>query len=87
MPFAPVNHFAAVVEDPQVKHLGTIIEMDLPRIGRVKGINSAVHYDRQREANRMAPPVLGEHNDNVLCEAGFSAGDIKRLREGGALDP
>lgn len=87
VPFAPVNDFAAVVEDPQVKHLGTIIEMDHPRMGVVKGINSAVHYDRQREANRIAPPVLGEHNDDVLCEAGFSADDIKRLREGGALDP
>lgn len=86
VPFAPVNDFAAVVEDPQVKHLGTIIQMEHPRMGSVKGINSAVHYDRQREANRMAPPMLGEHNDEVLREAGFSAGDIMRLREGGALN-
>ena len=28
-----------------------------------------------------------EHNNDVLREAGFFAGDIKRLREGGALDP
>lgn len=86
VPFAPVNDFAAVVEDPQVKHLGTIIQMEHPRMGSVKGINSAVHYDRQREVNRMAPPMLGEHNDEVLREAGFSAGDIMRLREGGALN-
>ncbi len=86
VPFAPVNDFAAVVEDPQVKHLGTIIQMEHPRMGSVKGINSAVHYDRQREVNRMAPPILGEHNDEVLREAGFSAVDITRLREGGALN-
>jgi crotonobetainyl-CoA:carnitine CoA-transferase CaiB-like acyl-CoA transferase len=84
VPFAPVNDFAAVVEDPQVKHLGTIIQMEHPRMGSVKGINSAVHYDRQREVNRMAPPMLGEHNDEVMREAGFSAVDIARLREGGA---
>jgi len=86
VPFAPVNDFAAVVDDPQVKHLGTVIEMDHPRMGRVKGINGAVHYDGQREVNRMAPPVLGEHNDEVLREAGFSADDLTRLRADGALD-
>ena len=86
VPFAPVNDFAAVVDDPQVKHLGTIIEMEHPRMGRVKGINSAVHYDRQRGLNRTAPPVLGEHTDDVLRDAGYSADGIKRLRDGGAVD-
>jgi crotonobetainyl-CoA:carnitine CoA-transferase CaiB-like acyl-CoA transferase len=86
VPFAPVNDFAAVVEDPQVRHLGTIIEMRHPRMGSVKGVNSAVHFDRQRDTNHAPPPMLGEHNDQVLREAGFSSSDIESLRERGALD-
>jgi crotonobetainyl-CoA:carnitine CoA-transferase CaiB-like acyl-CoA transferase len=30
---------------------------------------------------RRPPPGLGEHNDEVLQQLGYSAADIRRLRE------
>ena len=30
---------------------------------------------------RMAPPMLGEHNDEVLAELGFDEARIAELRE------
>jgi crotonobetainyl-CoA:carnitine CoA-transferase CaiB-like acyl-CoA transferase len=31
------------------------------------------------------PPTLGQHNEEILDEAGYSAADIARLREQGAI--
>lgn len=37
-------------------------------------------WDRQAYAPARAPPVLGEHTDEVLTEAGFSSGEIETMR-------
>jgi len=34
---------------------------------------------------RRAPPLLGEHTDEVLAEFGIDAPERKRLRAGGAI--
>ena len=34
---------------------------------------------------RTAPPLLGEHTDEVLAELGLSAGEIARLRTEGVV--
>jgi crotonobetainyl-CoA:carnitine CoA-transferase CaiB-like acyl-CoA transferase len=36
------------------------------------------------EFQRGGPPGLGEHTDEVLGEAGYTAGEIAALREAGA---
>ena len=38
-------------------------------------------WDRQAYAPARAPPVLGEHTDEVLTEAGFSSGEIETMRK------
>jgi crotonobetainyl-CoA:carnitine CoA-transferase CaiB-like acyl-CoA transferase len=34
---------------------------------------------------RRAPPLLGEHTDEVLRELGFSADELASLRQAGAI--
>jgi crotonobetainyl-CoA:carnitine CoA-transferase CaiB-like acyl-CoA transferase len=85
VPFAPVNDFAEVAADPQVRHLGTFIEMQHPRMGNVKGITRPIFYDGGRQMDMAPPPVLGEHTERVLTEGGFTMPEIRELREGGVI--
>jgi formyl-CoA transferase len=79
VPFAPVQTIPEVIDDPQVKHLGTFYAEQHPTEGRNLGIHRPVLIDGARD--KVAPaPTLGEHTDAVLTELGYQAGEIARLR-------
>jgi crotonobetainyl-CoA:carnitine CoA-transferase CaiB-like acyl-CoA transferase len=41
--------------------------------------------DRRRPGVRRQPPRMGEHNAELLSEAGFAAGEIERLVKAGVI--
>lgn len=78
--FAPVNTYADIVEDPQVQHNKSVIEVDHPTAGAVKLLGHPVLYDGQRPGVRSMPPALGSSNRAVLAELGFDTTEIDRLQ-------
>lgn len=62
IPFAPVLSIPDVMEDPQVRHLGTFMRADHPTEGVVTGIRTPIRINGVRGAV-TAPPTLGEHHD------------------------
>lgn len=78
--FAPVNTYADIVEDPQVLHNKSVIEIDHPTAGAVKLLGHPVLYDGQRPGVRNLPPDLGSSNRTVLTELGYDTEDIDRLQ-------
>ena len=80
VPYAPVNDFDDLMQDPQIRHLGTFEVTEHPRMGTVKGLARPVFFDGARDFDKRSPPVLGEHTDEVLTEAGFSSGEIETMR-------
>ncbi|KAA0120220.1 CaiB/BaiF CoA-transferase family protein [Mycolicibacterium sp. P9-22] len=78
--FAPVNTYADIVEDPQVQHNKSVIEMDHPTAGSVKLLGHPVLYDGERPGVRSLPPELGSSNHAVLAELGYDTTDIDRLQ-------
>jgi crotonobetainyl-CoA:carnitine CoA-transferase CaiB-like acyl-CoA transferase len=60
VPFAPINKVDAVVEDPQVKHLGLIVPVDPPHAAK-QSVRPAVQFDGQRETSVRPAPLLDEH--------------------------
>jgi formyl-CoA transferase len=60
VPFAPVNSIGEVIDDPQVRHLGTFAEARHEQAGSVTGIRSPIRINGQR-SQVMAPPMYGEH--------------------------
>ena len=83
--FAPVNDYAQVVEDPQVRHNKVVLSMEHPKAGEVRVLAHPIRYDGQPPGLRRLPPEIGEHSVEVLREAGYGEADIERLLSSGAV--
>ena len=85
VPCAPVLTRNALVAHPQVAATGTLVEYDHPTAGRVRQARPAVRFEETPSSVRRGAPLLGEHTDVLLGEAGFSADGIARLRADGVV--
>jgi formyl-CoA transferase len=85
VPVGPINDLAEVFNDPVVRHLGLIAEVDHPVAGRVRAPGIPVRMSETPGSVRRAPPLLGEHTDEVLREIGYAADEIGKLRVDGAV--
>jgi crotonobetainyl-CoA:carnitine CoA-transferase CaiB-like acyl-CoA transferase len=81
VPFGRVNTIREFVEDPQVKHNRTIFDVEHPEAGTMRYVRYPGHLSATPACLHRHPPRLGEHNAEVLAEAGYSEEDIRRLRE------
>ncbi len=85
IPAAPILDTREVFEDPQVKHLGMLLEMTHPSMGKVRLVNNGIQMKGTPLEMRMAPPTLGESSDDILGSLGYGADKIKELRERGVI--
>jgi formyl-CoA transferase len=85
IPCGPINDYAQVFADPQVAAREMVIETDHPVLGRLRTLGSPLKLsETPTDATRRAP-LLGEHTDEVLNEAGLNADEIRELRRSGAV--
>lgn len=77
---APVNRYADLPDDPQVRASGMIVEQEHPRAGRFRTLATPIRFSATPGTIRTPAPALGEHTEAVLGEAGLSAAEIARLR-------
>ncbi|XP_015591741.1 succinate--hydroxymethylglutarate CoA-transferase [Cephus cinctus] len=65
-PYGQVNTIGQVFDDPHIKHIELIKEMDHPVVGKVKVVGPAVTYSYAENRVRLPPPMLGQHTTEVL---------------------
>ena len=80
VPFAPERTMDEVADDPQVKHLNIFNEMQHPQFGTQRAINRPWRFDGDNFSAYLPPPVMGQHSDDILAEAGVSRERIAALR-------
>jgi crotonobetainyl-CoA:carnitine CoA-transferase CaiB-like acyl-CoA transferase len=85
VPCAPVLTRSEVIRHPHVAAMEIVEEYDHPSAGRLRQARSAARFSRTPAAIRRPAPALGEHTEEILVEAGYSAAEIVTLRAGGAL--
>lgn len=66
VPHSPVHDAAAALATDQARHLQLQVEADHPGTGRFRTVRSPVSFDGERSLDVTAPPLLGEHNGEIL---------------------
>ena len=85
LPFAPITRPEELVDDPHLLATGGLAPLTLPDGRETTVPLLPITLDGQRLGVRNNPPRLGEHNDEVLAALGYSASEIKALREAGVV--
>ncbi len=81
VPVSPINTLDQVFADEQVNTLGMFASVPPDfRIPEMKFVDIPVSIDGERSVKRLMPPRLGEHTEEVLTAAGYSADEIVALR-------
>jgi CoA:oxalate CoA-transferase len=82
IPCGPVNTIAQVAADPQVAHRNMIVEVQHPKSGNFKVVNSPVKLSRTPGNVKKGAPELGENTEEVLKQMlGVTDSEIKAMRE------
>jgi len=85
----PVSKVRTIVEalgSSQVEAHGLIAEMDHPRIGTVKVLDSPIRFSETSSCLRSLAPEIGEHNEYVMTELlNLSEHEVSSLYEQGVL--
>lgn len=85
VPCAPVLHRKDMIHHPQVRASGIVTENDHPVAGRLRQARNAARFSETVPEHRFGAPLLGEHTDEILREAGFSEAEIAGLRDQGTV--
>jgi crotonobetainyl-CoA:carnitine CoA-transferase CaiB-like acyl-CoA transferase len=85
VPGGPVYTYDQILHDPHIKARNMVIEIDHPKIGRMKSLGIPVKASGELLAVRRSAPWLGQHSAEALKGLGYSGGDIESLFEGGVV--
>ena len=80
VPSGPVNTYAQLFSDPQVRHLEMVTHAEDPELGRVPHVRTPVRLSRSRIAVRSVAPRLGAQTAEVLAALGYGPEEIRALR-------
>jgi crotonobetainyl-CoA:carnitine CoA-transferase CaiB-like acyl-CoA transferase len=80
VPCGPVLTRNEMIRHPHVAALQLLEEYDHPKAGRLRQARNAARFSQTPAAIRRPAPALGEHTDEILAEAGYSAAAIADLR-------
>ncbi len=82
IPAGTIKTLDKVFDDKQTKALEIVQEIQHPTAGKVKMVRSPMHLSETPTRIRHAPPLLGQHTDELLREIlGLSGEEIEQLRE------
>jgi crotonobetainyl-CoA:carnitine CoA-transferase CaiB-like acyl-CoA transferase len=86
IPCGPINRLDEVFDDPQVRSRGMRTDLPHALAGTVPQVGSPLKLSATPARVGPAPPLLGEHTAEVLCDLlGLDAAAIERLRATGVI--
>jgi len=88
VPAGPIQDYQQVLEeDPHVRARGMVATVEHPVEGAVPVLSSPLHLSRTPATVRLPPPLLGQHNDEVLARTAAppERGSVRSRRDGPIL--
>ena len=85
VPGGPVYSYDQILDDPHIKARKMVVEIDHPKIGRMKSLGLPVKSTGELLSIRRPAPWLGQHSEEVLRGLGYSTADIDTMFEGGIV--
>jgi len=82
LPNSPLNTVDQAVNDPNINHRNMVVEVDQPKIGKIKISGSPYHLSETPGTVDTPAPLLGQHTcDYLEKELGYSSEEVKALLE------
>ncbi len=80
VPCARVSYCRDLFNHPQLLQNDLVAEHDSAELGRVKQMGMMIKLSETPGKLWRAAPGLGQHNDEILSEMGYSTGEIEEMR-------
>ena len=85
IPCGPINDVLGAFGSAQAQARGMRTTIAHPTLGEIVQAGVPFQLSETPATIRSAPPLLGEHADDILSGAGYAPAEIARLREGGTV--
>ena len=79
IPAAKINGVSEALSDIQAQARGLVVQLEHPMLGIVKTIANPMRLSDTPVSYRLAPPILGEHTNQILQGLGYSAQETEAL--------
>jgi len=86
VPYGDIRSVGEVCDAEQLTSRGMVIEMQHPTAGVIRNIDSPIRFDDRNDDVHRAPPLLGEHTNEILSELlSLSADQLDELHARGVI--
>jgi crotonobetainyl-CoA:carnitine CoA-transferase CaiB-like acyl-CoA transferase len=85
IPATPVLAMEDLADDPHLQAVGMFQTYEHPTEGRLRTTKVPIRFSATPGELRRGAPRFGEHNAEILREAGYAEAEIDALRRDGVL--
>jgi crotonobetainyl-CoA:carnitine CoA-transferase CaiB-like acyl-CoA transferase len=85
VPVGPINDLAQAFAQPQVQSRGLQLELPHPLAGTVPGVANPIKMSATPMRYEAAPPLLGQHTQEVLGQLGIDERELQALARDGII--
>ena len=85
VPCAKVQRIDEVLDDPQIRARGMLIEQDHPALGRIRMPNLPFRFSGYEPPVPEVAPSIGQHNRDIAASLGYTGEEIASMIAAGVL--
>ena len=84
---SPVYTVEEVFSDPHFEHRKIVVEVEHPKLGKIKLLNTPFKFSDTPATVRFRPPLWAEHTKEIMSDLlGYSKEEVNRLLQKGVIE-